>query len=78
MIDNATWHDLLRSFTGVKELRIERWLLEGLSRALQVDEIGSDPGFLPNLRYIDAKNNLFTSFLDARQAMGRTVQFVTR
>ena len=78
MIDSATWHDLLRPFTGVKELRIDRWLLEGLSRALQVDEIGSDPGFLPNLRYIDARNNLFTSFLDARQAMGRPVQFVTR
>ena len=77
MIDSATWHDLLRSFTGVKELCIAYPLLERLSHALQVDEIGSDPGFLPNLRYIDPKNNLFTSFLDARQAMGRPVQFVT-
>ena len=75
VIDSTTWHGLLRSFTGVKELRIHDGLLEELSRALQVDEVGSDPGFLPNLKSIYAKDNLFTSFIDTRKAVGRPVQF---
>jgi hypothetical protein len=37
-IDGTTWHELLRSFIGVKELRICDSLSEELSRALQVDE----------------------------------------
>ena len=75
-IDSATWHDLLRSFIGVKELHIkEPALLEELSRALQVDEVGLDPGFLPNLQSIHATHNPFTSFIDTRQVVGRPVQF---
>ena len=74
-IDSATWHDLLRSFIGVKKLYIYNVLLEELSRALQVDEVGSDPSFLPNLQSIYAKDNLFTSFIDTRQVVGRPVQF---
>jgi hypothetical protein len=75
-IDSATWHDLLRSFIGVKELYIDKRLLEELSRALQVDEVGSDPGFLPNLRSIHAADNLFTSFIDTRRVVDRPVQFL--
>jgi hypothetical protein len=75
-IDSITWHELLRSFIGVKELYIPDRLLEELSLALQVDEVGSDPGFLPNLRSVNAKHNLLTSFIDTRQVMGRPVQFV--
>jgi hypothetical protein len=75
MIDRTTWQDLLRPFTGVKELRVQDVLLEELSRALQVDEVGLDPEFLPNLRSIHAADNLFTSFIDARQAVGRPVRF---
>ena len=74
-IDSATWHDLLRSFIGVKKLYIYNVLLEELSRALQVDEVGSDPSFLPDLQSIYAKDNLFTSFIDTRQVVGRPVQF---
>ena len=74
-IDSATWHDLLRSFIAVKGLRICDTLLEEFSRALQVDEVGSDPSFLPNLQSIGAKDNLFTSFIDTRQVVGRPVQF---
>jgi hypothetical protein len=59
----------------VKELRIETGLLEELARALQMDEAGSDPGFLPDLREIVAARNLFTSFIDARQVVGHSVQF---
>ena len=43
-IDDTTWHELLRSFIGVKELRIWNSLSEELSRAL---EIALDPGLLP-------------------------------
>ena len=75
VIDSATWHHLLRSFIGVKKLYIYNFLLEELSRALQVDEVGSDPSFLPDLQSIHASHNLFTSFIDTRQVVGRPVQF---
>ena len=74
-IASAKWHDLLRSFIGVKMLYINGWLSEELSRALQVDEVGSNPGFLPNLRFLHTWNNhMFTSFIETRQAVGRPVQ----
>ena len=76
-IDSATWHELLRSFIRVKRLYVDELaLLEELSRALQVDEVGSDPGFLPNLRSIYASDNRFTSFIESRQVVGRPVQFI--
>ena len=75
-IDSTTWHELLRSFIGVKELHVADALLEEFSRALQEDDIGSHPGILPNLQYIRAADNLFTVFIDARQAVGRPVQFL--
>ena len=75
-IDSATWHDLLRTFLGVKRLEFNDALLEELSRALQVDEVGLDPEFLPNLRCIAAKDNHFASFIDIRQVVGRPVQCV--
>ena len=74
-IDGATWQDLLRTFIGVKQLRIDNALSEELSRALQVDEVGLDPGFLPNLQSIHAWDNRFASFIDTRQVVGRPVQF---
>ncbi|KAH9023214.1 hypothetical protein EDB85DRAFT_2292934 [Lactarius pseudohatsudake] len=49
-IDGTTWHELLRSFIGVKTLHICGGLSKELSRALQVSEIGSDPGLLPDLQ----------------------------
>ena len=75
-IDSATWHDLLSSFIGVTELYIGYRLLEELSRTLQEDEVGLDPGFLPNLRYIYASENLFTSFIETRQVVGRPVAYL--
>jgi hypothetical protein len=74
-IDSTTWHELLRPFTGVKELYIVTAFLEELSRALQVEEVGLDPGFLPNLRSISARRDVFTSFIDISRAVGRPVQF---
>jgi hypothetical protein len=74
-IDGTTWHELLRSFNGVKVLHVYGGLLEELSRALQLDEVGSEPGFLPDLQHIIAERNLFTSFIDTRRVVGRSVQF---
>jgi hypothetical protein len=74
-IDDSTWHELLRSFVGMKELRIKTRLLEELARVLQMDGVGSDLGFLPDLQEIVAERNLFTSFIDARHVVGRPVRF---
>jgi hypothetical protein len=76
-IDSTTWHELLRLFVGVTELYIYTALLEELSRALLVDEVGLEPEFLPNLQTITAEGtaNPFTSFTDTRQIVGRPVQF---
>ena len=87
-INSARWHDLLRSFIGIKRLYIDitldNALLEELSHALQLDEVGSDPGFLPNLlfiiargprsRSISARHDLFTSFIHTRQVVARPIQ----
>ena len=75
-IDSAAWHDLLMSFVSLKELRIYYYALLGeLSRALQVDEVGFDPGFLPNLRSITAADNRFKLFINSRRLMGHPVEF---
>jgi hypothetical protein len=74
-IDATTWHELLRSFIVVKGLHTHKGIWEELSRALQVDKVGSDPGFLPNLRSITAADNLFTSFIDTRRVVGHHVEF---
>ena len=77
-IDGTMWHDLLISFTGLKELHIADALLKELCRALELGEVASDPEFLPDLRYIGAADNLFTSFIDARRTVGRPVWFSPR
>ena len=78
-INGATWHlawrNLLRSYVGLKTLRISDDILEELSRTLQADEVESDPGFLPNLRFISARHNRFTAFINTRRVVGRPVQF---
>ena len=63
------------SFIGVREVYIGSRLLEELSRALQEDEVVLDPGFLPNLQSIYAPDNMFSSFIDARQIVGRPVAY---
>ena len=74
-IDSTTWHELLRLFIEMKELYVDKMLLEELSRALLVDEVGLDPGFLPNLQNITAEDDRFISFIETRQIVGRPVQF---
>ncbi|KAF8257413.1 hypothetical protein EI94DRAFT_1758494 [Lactarius quietus] len=76
-IDGTTWHELLRSFIEMNELRICDALSEELSRALQVADVGLDPGFLPSLQdirfYEEGGNNLFGLFTHARRVAGRPV-----
>ena len=63
----------------MKELHIDHNFSVQLSRALEVDEIWSDPGLLPDLREIASKyrgedaDSLFRSFIHARQVAGRTI-----
>jgi hypothetical protein len=82
-IDGTTWQELLRAFAGVKELYICAALFQELSRALELDGVGSDPGFLPGLRDIvrepefeetDA-DNLFGSFTGARRIAGNPILY---
>ena len=80
-IDGTTWHRLLRVFAGVKNLHICAALSHELSRALQVDDIGSDPNLLPSLREIVSEfegvgaEHLFRSFIHARRIMGSRVRY---
>ena len=75
VIDSTMWCHLLRPFIGVKKLYIRHGLSEALSRALHLDEVGSAPGFLPNLQSITATGTSFTPFVDTRRVMGRPVEF---
>ncbi|KAN0132853.1 hypothetical protein V8E53_009218 [Lactarius tabidus] len=78
-IDGTTWHELLRSFIGTKELHICDAFSKELSRALQMDEIWSDPGLLPGLQELVCRfighppARLFSSFIHARRVAGRPV-----
>jgi hypothetical protein len=77
-VDAATWHGFLRSFIGLKALRVDDGVVEELSRVLQVDGVGSDPGFLPNLRHIIASRNPFTSFIHTRRTVGHPVRCLSK
>ncbi|KAF8269957.1 hypothetical protein EI94DRAFT_1724000 [Lactarius quietus] len=68
-IDDATWHELLRPFIGVRQLELHEGLVIELARALQLNEVGSDPGFLPDLQKIYPGDHLFTPFFDTRQVV---------
>jgi hypothetical protein len=76
-IDSSTWHELLRSFIGTKELHICDAFSKELSLALQMDEIVSDPGLLPDLQELVCRlighppARLFSSFINARRVAGR-------
>ena len=78
-IDSTSWLELLRLFVNVKELHFDHNFSVELSRALELDEIGSDPGLLPDLRELVSDyrgkhaSSLFGSFIHARQVAGRPV-----
>ena len=84
-VDCIEWHKLLRSFRNVNTLIIEDGLVEQVSRCLRSeDEDGEIPlELLPELQELiyygsgDAGDE-FTSFLDARQNVGRPVTLFRR
>ena len=77
--DSTTWHELLRPFVTVKELRICPELSEELTWALQEDDIGSESEFLPHLEdlvsdlFWEDANAPFAWFIYARRLAGRPV-----
>ncbi|KAI9432323.1 hypothetical protein H4582DRAFT_1104928 [Lactarius indigo] len=73
-IDGTTWHELLRPFIWAKDLRICSSLSGELSRALQVDSVGMDPGLLPSLQNLACGSfETFRPFIYARWAAGYPV-----
>jgi hypothetical protein len=81
-VDRTEWRKLLRPFRSVKTLRIEKRLVEGLSRCLQLEDGELPLELLPELQWLsyplDASYyDAFTSFINSRQNAGHAVT-VTR
>jgi hypothetical protein len=79
--DRTRWRELLRTFSNVKTLRVDRRLVEELSNALQPGEGESPTEVLPELLElsyfaIGDFNSAFTVFNNARQEVGRPVTVV--
>ena len=79
-VDGTTWRELLAPFIGATELHICRALTWELSSALQLDDVGLDPGLLPNLQELapdieeEQAVNVFASFINICQVAGRPVR----
>jgi hypothetical protein len=80
-VDRTEWHKFLRSFHNVKILRIEYELVEEISRCLRPDDGDLPSDLFPELQELtysgggDA-DDVFTSFIDARQTAGRPITLV--
>jgi hypothetical protein len=78
-VDRIEWRKLLRSFSNVKTLWIDKGLVGQLSRCLQLEDGELPLGLLPELQELtytgsgDSTSDGFTSFTDARQNAGRPV-----
>jgi len=80
-VDRIEWRKLLRSFNNVKTLRVEDRLIEGLSCCLRLEDGELPLELLPELQrltYVGSSDAgvAFTSFIDARQNIGRPVTLV--
>ncbi len=72
------WRNLLRSFSGVRTLRVHRGVVQQLSRSLQPDG-GQLLEILPELQVLvchaeDNNGDAFTAFIDARNDTGHPVR----
>ena len=78
-VDGVTWRELLEPFIGARGLHICRTLTRELSSALQLDNVGLDPGLLPSLLVLAPKIQeeqaikAFASFVNICQVAGRPV-----
>jgi len=80
-VDRTEWRNLLGSFSNVKTLRIEDGLVRELSRSLPSEDGGHPLEHLPELQELTYSgggnaNDVFTSFIDARQNAGRPVTLI--
>jgi hypothetical protein len=80
-VDRIEWRKLLRSFSNVKTLRVRDGLVEELSRCLRLEDGELPLELLPELQkltYFGSRDtsDAFTSFIDARQSVGRPVTLV--
>ena len=82
--DPTEWHNLLRSFSNVKTLRVEDGLVEEISSSLRSEDGELPRGLLPKLQELTYRAESdtsdtsapFTSFIDARRNAGRPVSLV--
>jgi hypothetical protein len=79
--DLTEWRKLLRPFSNVKTLRIQKGLVKDLSRCLELEDGELPFKLLPELqelRYSGSSrtDGAFTSFVDARRNAGRPVTLV--
>jgi hypothetical protein len=77
-VDRTEWRKLLRSFSNVKALWIDKGLVGELSRCLQLEDGEHPLELLPELQELTYPGSVdtvaeFTSFIDARQKAGRPV-----
>jgi hypothetical protein len=80
-VGRAEWRKLLRPFSSVKTLRIEKGLVKELSRCLQLEDEELPLGLLPELqeiKYYGRACDAFTSFINTRRNAGRPVTLVRR
>ena len=82
-VDRREWHKLLRPFQKVKTLRMDYELVEEFSRCLRPDDEGRPSDLFPELQEITYSgggdvDDVFTSFIDARQTADRPITLVRR
>jgi hypothetical protein len=80
-VDRTEWRKLLRPFSNVKTLRIEKELVKDLSRCLQLEDGELPLELLPELQELRTfgssdTGDAFTSFIDARRNAGRPVTLI--
>jgi len=77
VVDRTQWHDLLRSFSDVKTLRVGLGLVQQLARSLPLKNGESPMELLPELKlllYPDLLDtSVFAEFVDAYRIAGRRV-----
>ena len=80
-VDCTEWRKLLRPFSNVKILRVEKGLVKDISRSLELEDGELPLELLPELQELRTfgsgdTGDAFTSFIDARRNAGRPVTVV--
>ena len=80
-VDDTEWRELLRPFSKVKTIRIQRGLVEDISRCLELEDGEPPLELLPELNELeyfgsDDTGDAFSSFINVRRDAGRPVTLV--